>query len=277
MKPLKVAAIQRGAVYDGSGVRTTVFLSGCNLSCPWCCNPETVYHKDYLLEKEKCLKNRIKFEHICSDCIFMSGGRSHFDCPFELVKPTYIHYNTDALYDLLSKDFSLFCESGGGVTFSGGEPLLQAKGLHELLIKLKEKRVNIIFETSLYAPDNNLILLDPYIDEYIVDLKLQPQMLLGNMAYLDKIKEQLKIIRTKTVRFRVVFVNGMENVAHEFIDSIRELGVRRLQLLKCHDLAKKKYLDLNLPFNSYAADIKCLNKLYIELYNNNIEVEILQV
>ncbi|WP_300907903.1 4Fe-4S cluster-binding domain-containing protein [Muribaculum intestinale] len=276
MKPLKISAIQRGAVYDGKGVRTTVFLSGCSLSCPWCCNPETVFCKDYFIDMDKCSYNQAKFQNICRDCVLMSGNRLQQDCPFGLVKPTYIRYEPSTLYEVLLKDLDLFLESRGGVTFSGGEPLLQAESLRDLLAMLKEKNVNIIFETTLYVPVENLIIIDPYIDEYIVDLKLQPEMFLRNKVYIDKIKEQLRIIKDKAVHFRLVFVNGMEAVAEEIINNMLYLGIGRLQLLKCHDLGKKKYLNLNLPFNSYAADIERFNKLRSELIKNNIEVEILQ-
>ena len=102
---IRVSAIQRLCLQDGPGVRTTVFLKGCYLCCPWCCNPETIYYdKDtYLLKSpEKCGKYSL-----CSSCELNGGNRRKEECPFDVYVPTYTDYEFEELFQVLIRDESI--------------------------------------------------------------------------------------------------------------------------------------------------------------------------
>ena len=205
---LRVINIQRGCVYDGPGVRTTVFLKGCSLHCPWCCNPETIsYEEQWFIDDRKCVLRQGRSSQLCAPCERQDGTRSIQSCPYGVVEPTSYDYSTEELLEILLKDKELYKESHGGVTFSGGEPLLQSEELVTILSKLKGLNVHIVLETTLVASEKAINLVLPYVDLYIIDLKLQPQMKLSDRSYLGSIKNKLSLMRDKQKCFRLVFVD----------------------------------------------------------------------
>jgi pyruvate formate lyase activating enzyme len=130
---LRVMKIQRTCVHDGPGIRTTIFFVGCGLRCLWCQNPEA-----------------LKFDS--------PEGKS---------------YSIDEITETVLRDKEYYKENGGGVTLSGGEPLLQdSESLVKLLKNLKKENVNISVETTLNAPWSNISGAAPYIDLFIVDFKV---------------------------------------------------------------------------------------------------------
>ena len=168
-------------MHDGPGIRTTVFLKGCSLCCPWCCNPENINPKpQYYYKKSRCIVN--------------DGSCKYWDCPFstssdiekvlrtisvdsaEKCKSGAIGrygewFTTEKLIDELLKDIDFWGEEGG-VTFSGGEPFLQMNALEPVLVELKNRGINLCAETSLYAPTKAIEKIERYFDEIFVDIKL---------------------------------------------------------------------------------------------------------
>ena len=133
-KGLKIVKIQRTCVQDGPGLRTTIFFRGCALKCKWCQNPES-----------------------------MSLVPSSDDKKYTL----------DDILDIVTRDSNYYMSTTGGVTISGGEPLLQDKdSLVELLAALKKKGVNIAVETALEAPWSTIDAVKDYIDLFLVDFKV---------------------------------------------------------------------------------------------------------
>ena len=269
MKPLRVTHIQRGCVYDGPGVRTTVFLKGCPLRCPWCCNPETQqFEEEWFVDNEKCLKNRGVPSMLCANCVRCGGKETEYSCPFGVAEKTSNDYEMNELLGILLKDLSLFSQTNGGVTFSGGEPLLFSESISPLIVSLKKSGVSIAIETSLTSPLDNILMLLPYVNCWIVDLKLQPQMLLYDLNYLNRMEIILDVLREKYVLYRLVFVDRMLDEAKTIIDCLIKLGVESVELLSCHDLGEKKYLKLSRDFCSYSADrTKAIE--FVKIINNN--------
>ena len=151
MANILLTNIQRFSLHDGPGIRTTVFLKGCSLRCPWCSNPENLNPNP-----EKYVNNGLSGVY----------GRE---------------YNTDELYIEVVKDLAFYDgdwssleleEMPGGVTFSGGECLLQMDRLEPLLERLKAEKIHTAVETCLFAPAYQLSIAIKYIDLFYVDIKI---------------------------------------------------------------------------------------------------------
>ena len=164
---VKITDIQHFSLHDGAGIRTTVFLKGYNLKCPWCANPE-------------CISPKIE-------------------------KGFGMYISLDELETEILKDEPYY-QTGGGITFSGGEPLLQINDLEPLLKRLN---INICFETALFAGEELVKIANEYADELIVDIKmLNPEnaknvlggninQFLSNLDFIDLDKVTFRIPVTK--------------------------------------------------------------------------------
>lgn len=275
---LRVTNIQRGCVYDGPGVRTTVFLKGCSLHCPWCCNPETIsYEKQWFIDDRKCVLLQGQSSHICDPCERRDGTRSIHSCPYRVAEPTSHDYTTEEILAILLKDKELFKESHGGVTFSGGEPLLQAKELSLLFDKLKELKIHIAIETTLVASEQALGFVLPYIDYYIIDMKLQPQMKLSDKSYLLSIKKMLSLMREKQKCFRMVFVDEVFDNQEKVLNALQLLNIDAIELLLYHNLGENKYARLAMKNELFFADAGKAALFRNYLVNNGIDSSMLSV
>ena len=157
--------IQRFAIHDGPGIRTTVFLKGCPLRCWWCHNPES--HK--LLPE--------KFD----GCNLRRG----FDHSFSMDKDEIgQEISVDDLTNEINKDRMFYDESSGGVTFSGGEPFMQLDFLLEVLTGCKNRDINTVIDTSGYAPWNSFENVLEYTDLFLFDLKIEAGMKKGGLLRL---------------------------------------------------------------------------------------------
>ena len=218
--------IKRFATHDGEGIRTTIFLKGCPLRCAWCQNPEGLHPVLQLLYMEtKCMH--------CGSCAAAAihGGVSMQDGRIKLVRDAVEDWEglidicpTGALrYDASCYDVSdilrevkkdrAFFRYGGGVTLSGGEPLLQADFALEILKACKAEGIHTTIETSLYAPQDTLRQLLPYLDHIYADLKIfdsavhkaytgvENAQILDNIRYLlcsEELRDRV-IIRTPLI------------------------------------------------------------------------------
>lgn len=279
---IRVTAIQRLCVHDGPGVRTVVFLKGCYLQCPWCCNPETIcYEEDGLYDKGTCRPD--KGSAICKDCVLTGGGRDKEECPIHSFEKTYVDYGEDELFALLMRDKRLY-DSGGGVTFSGGEPLYQAAPLSRLLQRLKTAGVHVAIETSLYAPEPNLLWVKPCIDYWIIDLKYQYGYIPQADVDIEAIDVERNLaavqssVRPEAVWYRMVIMGEVLNRFDAIIEALKKRRVGQLELLAYHSLGKNKYLELEKHFHPFA----CVEKEELErcvalLYENGINASYLTV
>ncbi len=144
--------IQKFSIHDGPGVRTTVFLKGCPLHCKWCSNPESqlsrvqiMYHSDNCLHCQKCV-------HTCPEKAISAAedGRIHidFNCPGRALTNEGEYKTVDEVVDVCMQDVDFYEESGGGVTISGGEGMVQPDFVEALILRLKEKGIHTAIETT---------------------------------------------------------------------------------------------------------------------------------
>jgi len=220
--------IKRFALHDGPGIRTTVFFKGCPLRCAWCHNPESHTSDPEEFEEIRLIDGK----EISMSRIF---GRS--------VK------EEDLLREILS-DKVFFDESGGGVTFSGGEPLLQYRDLISLLKKLGSEGVHRAVDTSGYASPSVLEEVARHTDLFLYDIKLIDKDLhekytgVSNLQILANADRLLE--KGSNVIFRVPVIPGIndkdmetENLQEFFRE--RKGTFRELHLLPYHRIAQGKY------------------------------------
>jgi len=224
-----VTNIQRMCMHDGPGIRTTIFLKGCNLHCPWCANPENISMK-------------------LQSYVSLNGEKGVFGR----------EYVVDELLTEVMKDYR-FWKNGGGITFSGGEPLLQAKGLEKLLSVLKERKIHIAFETALMVDKSLLEICIPYVDLFIVDMKILNHDVCKEVlgGTVEKFFNNLEILTeaNKEILFRIPCTKEY-TLKPENIDRIksclREHSHCDVEIFAVHSLARNKYESLAMPFTEYA-------------------------
>lgn len=228
---VRVSNIQRFCLHDGPGIRTVVFLKGCNLRCPWCANPENM------------------------DFDFTN----YFDV--NTGDKSVVGYDIEAidLYDEILKDKSYFKLNNGGVTFSGGEPLLQIKELEFLLKKLKEKDINIAIETDLQVNTDLVKIALKYIDEFIIDVKildreLNKKILHGDIdLYVKNIELLNNNNRIDTFRIPLSNEYTFTKKNQELILSfLKKYKCKKVEIFKIHNLAESKYQAIGRKIVSFS-------------------------
>ena len=163
--------IKEFAVHDGSGIRTTVFMKGCPLRCVWCHNPEGLSPKKELyVSQTNCIHCGL-CKRQCNHEECRGLDRCLHICPQDLVRVAGEEWEAEALAHKLLKHEGLFNTTGGGVTLSGGEPLLQAEFCRELL-KILKGRIHTAIETSGYASSEDFKSVAELCDSIFMDIKL---------------------------------------------------------------------------------------------------------
>lgn len=170
----KIFDIQRFSIYDGPGIRTNVFFKGCNLRCLWCHNPESQKMKNQLLfYRDKCIGcgecAKICSKTFTDDCI--ACGKCAEVCTHSARVISGRTATADEVVQEILKDKEFYRTSGGGVTLSGGEPLLQADFAAEILKKCKENGIHTAIETAACVPWESFEKVLPYLDLVLCDIK----------------------------------------------------------------------------------------------------------
>lgn len=217
--------IKRFTVHDGPGIRTTVFLKGCPLNCLWCHNPESRSP-----EVEKYFKeNRVGERQFVTEEII---GKE---------------YTVEELMSEIEKDQIFFEESGGGVTFSGGEPLLQIDFLEEILKEAKRKGINTAVDTCGFTATDSFRRIINLPDILLFDLKVinTEKHIECTGVSNEVILENLKILSDHNskifVRFPVIpGFNDDETNISDMIQFLKTINFEEINLLKYHNLAKTK-------------------------------------
>lgn len=166
--------IKEMAIFDGPGIRTTVFLKGCPLSCQWCHNPEGISPKPQLMVSRLSCIDCGACERVCphhtDSTLCTACGTCIQACPLNLRKISGTYYQVDELASLLLKNRDILESSGGGITFSGGEPLMQSSFVLKVIEKLEG--LHCAIETSGYAPQHIFKSVIDAVDFVIMDIKM---------------------------------------------------------------------------------------------------------
>ncbi len=234
--------IQRNSFVDGPGIRTTVFFKGCNLRCRWCHNPESQsFEKEILFYKDKCKS--------CGRCAGISVRNSDFVCPYGAKSVCGKYYSTDALLREVMKDEIFYISSGGGVTFSGGECMLQIDFLLEILKKCKENGIHTAIDTAGNVKWENFEKAMPFTDLFLFDVKMMDSSLHKQYTGVDNtlILENLaKLLSTGAkIIIRIPVIAGINDSVEE-LEKIKSFiksypSVQKIELLSYHGMGEHKY------------------------------------
>ncbi|MBQ3276413.1 MAG: glycyl-radical enzyme activating protein [Oscillospiraceae bacterium] len=254
--------IQRYSIHDGCGIRTILFLKGCPLHCPWCSNPESqssapeiTFAKDKCIGCGYCVKEcgtgalaldqgRISLRRdLCSKCGKCTGA-----CYAHALEMAGQTITVEEAFEEIEKDALFYKASKGGVTLSGGEPLMQIDFATALLKKCKENGIDTAIETTGYQKWEDIEKIAPYIDTFLYDIKLfdgeKHRRITGvhNDLILENAAKITAIGKTLVVRVPVIpgVNDDLENLRAtvRFAASIRAAGVN---LLPYHRLGENKY------------------------------------
>ncbi|EPK3137311.1 [formate-C-acetyltransferase]-activating enzyme [Enterobacter cloacae] len=232
----RIFNIQRYSLNDGAGIRTVVFFKGCPHRCPWCANPESISPKKETVRREsKCLH--------CAPCL-----RDADECPSGTFERIGRDVTLDELEREVMKDDVFFRSSGGGVTLSGGEVLMQAPFATQLLKRLRRYGIHTAIETAGDAPLSRLLPLARQCDEVLFDLKIMdPEQARSVTAVnLPRVLENLTQLVAEGINVipRVPLIPGYTLTDTNMASVLAFLlpsGIRQLHLLPFHSYGEPKY------------------------------------
>ena len=243
--------IKEFALNDGGGIRTTVFLKGCPLRCIWCHNPEGLSRAPQLYVRRNGCRNcglcRVPCEH--EDC--KPYGRCLHVCPADLLTVSGKVWDAGELALHLLKSKDTLAAMGGGVTLSGGEPLMQADFAYEILSALRG-RINLCIETSGFADNATFSGIAKLCDFVIMDIKLADSDAHKLYTGVDNklIIQNLKWLKESGIPhlFRTPLIPGITDTEENLLAISELVGDDKIELLSYNTLAPAKYPNVGLTF-----------------------------
>ncbi|WP_432667622.1 glycyl-radical enzyme activating protein [Wukongibacter baidiensis] len=261
--------IQKYSIHDGPGIRTTVFLKGCPLTCWWCHNPESQRVKqEIVFWQNKCIAcgdcekvcpvGAVKFDEKGfnldrSKCILC--GKCAEVCPSEAIELIGKRITLDEAMKEIEKDMVFYEESGGGVTFSGGEPMLQIDFLDRILTASKQKGIHTAVDTSGYGPWENFERIMDKVDLFLFDIKHMDDekhkkyVGVSNESILKNLRKLAQNGNKIWIRIPIIpGINDDDLNIKMTSDYISSLNIEEVFILPYHRIAMDKYRRLNMEY-----------------------------
>ena len=262
MSSVVIFDIKRFAVHDGPGIRTTVFLKGCPLRCWWCHNPESQSMEPVTVDIERKVNGRS-----------VAGKKTYGE-----------KFDGSVLMESLLRDRHFYEESGGGVTFSGGEPLLQIDGLTELLMLCGQNGIHTTVDTSGYADREHFERIMPHTDLFLYDLKnMDPELhkiYSGVDNGLIQANADYLLENGANVVFRIPVIPGINTSEEETSQMVGFLIERQEFMKEVHLLpysSKEETIYLRLRMKQQLPHVKEPDQAFMEQIKTKFEKTGLEV
>ena len=281
-----VSKIQHYSTKDGPGIRSTVFMTGCNLRCLWCANPESMLPGEKLMyHPQKCQKC-MTCVSLFPDAVKMTENgcviereKADFDdlvniCPFDAYEKMGSWMDSDELISLLVHNREFYESSNGGVTFSGGEGLLQVDFIEECIDKLHDEGISVCIDTAGNVSWNKAESVLKKCDIILYDVKTfnsdlhrkltgcDNRLILDNLSRIDALDKELYV--------RMIIVPGLNDSLEDLrgrVDLVRNLkSLIQIDFLKYHNLGEGKYRKLGIEY-----PLKDIGEFSEEILENIIE------
>ena len=262
--------IQKCSIHDGNGLRTLVFFKGCPMKCLWCANPESQSYKAEIIESQTRCIGCGACQRVCPESAITLGSNGYridrglcTNC-FKCTEVCYAEsktvvgrdYTIEELFAEIEKDRPFYSMYGGGVTFSGGEPLTHPTFLAGIAKKCRENGINVVVESCGYGIYEEFKKALPFIDSMFLDIKhinSETHKSLtgrGNELILDNIKRIAQYGIPIIARTPVIpgYNDSVENIIgiSEFISRVS--GIIEYELLAYHNLGESKYRSLGRSY-----------------------------
>ena len=275
--------IQKCSIHDGEGMRTLVFFKGCGLRCRWCANPESQLFTPEIMESHtKCIGCMDCIQACPYDAIVLTedGGKIDRDKCTKCFKCTdhcyagakYVtgqDYEVEELFHEIEKDRMFYSMSGGGVTFSGGEPLSQPEFLTKIAKRCREEGIHVMLESCGFANYEKFKTVLPYINAMFMDIKhIDPERhkeLTGqdNVLILENIRKIAEFGIPITARTPVIpGYNAEESNIRGIAEFIKTVpNIKDYELLAYHNLGESKYRALGRDYELH--DVETPSREYM--------------
>ena len=258
-----VSDSQRFSLHDGPGIRTTIYLKGCNMTCIWCHNPESIdIEPEIAFYKTKCISCESCYQVCPTKAIELKDGAHHYDkskcqrcyscievCPSGALTLIGREMSVDEVFEIILADKPYYKASGGGMTLSGGEPLLQTDFALELLKKCREADIDTAIETNMSLPFGRIEKLLPYLNRIFCDIKCMNDVVhkkttsVSNTRVLDNIRRLASYDVTLVIRTPLIpgITDSDENIEGIAAWIKKNANVQYYEMLNYNVFAKVKY------------------------------------
>jgi len=283
-----ISDIQRFSLGDGDGIRTTVFMQGCNLLCPWCHNPETINNNGSLLLyknlcvscggcKNACPENIIDIKDNCeiadrNKCILC--GKCENACLNNAIKLSGKRMTVDEVFGVIMQDAEFYAKSSGGVTLSGGEPLLQIDFCVELAKKCFENNISVVVDTAGDVPLDIFERIIPFTDCFYFDLKSiieDYEKINANGGRIYDNLARLSAVCKTVARIPVIpGFNDSDEIMESFAGFLSGINIHEAHFLPFHRLGSGKYraLGLKYTFEDYIPESDDYMEHFVKIFTD---------